>query len=330
MASRSSPRPRPSRGTAPRSTWSTRPATPTSVARSSGRWPWWTASSCWSTRPRARCRRRATCCPRRWPATCPPCVVINKVDRADARPDEVLTEVEQLFIDLAQHDGQLDFTVVSAVAREGRACLGHRHARRGGHAGPAARADRDAHPAALGRRRCAAAGARHQPRRVRVPRPPRRGARRERPPQAGQHRRSARRGSGRGPGAGEAPPQQPVRLLGHRARRRRRARGRRPVRGGRLPRGRDRRHPRRSRGRQAAAPSGRRRARAAHDLRREHLAAGRQGRQVPHQPPPQGAARPRDPGQRLHPADGHRLARHHRGRRPWRAPARRAHRVDAP
>jgi translation elongation factor EF-4 len=31
----------------------------------------------------------------------PAVVVINKVDRGDARPDEVLTEIEQLFIDLA-------------------------------------------------------------------------------------------------------------------------------------------------------------------------------------------------------------------------------------
>ena len=54
----------------------------------------------------------------------PTVVVINKVDRGDARPDEVLTEVEQLFIDLAQHDSQLDFTVISAVAREGRSCAG--------------------------------------------------------------------------------------------------------------------------------------------------------------------------------------------------------------
>lgn len=54
----------------------------------------------------------------------PTVLVINKVDRGDARADEVLTEVEQLFIDLAQHDGQLDFAIVSAVAREGRACLG--------------------------------------------------------------------------------------------------------------------------------------------------------------------------------------------------------------
>jgi GTP-binding protein len=51
-------------------------------------------------------------------------LVINKVDRADARADEVVTEVEQLFIDLASHDDQLSFPIISAVAREGRAIAG--------------------------------------------------------------------------------------------------------------------------------------------------------------------------------------------------------------
>ncbi len=54
----------------------------------------------------------------------PAVVVINKVDRQDARPEEVLAEVEQLFLDLATRDEQLSFPVVSAVAREGRAMRG--------------------------------------------------------------------------------------------------------------------------------------------------------------------------------------------------------------
>jgi GTP-binding protein len=54
----------------------------------------------------------------------PAILVINKVDRGDARPEEVLTEVEQLFLDLAHSDDQLSFPVVSAVAREGRAMVG--------------------------------------------------------------------------------------------------------------------------------------------------------------------------------------------------------------
>ncbi len=54
----------------------------------------------------------------------PTILVINKVDRSDARPQEVLEEVEQLFLDLATNDDQLTFPVISAVAREGRAMRG--------------------------------------------------------------------------------------------------------------------------------------------------------------------------------------------------------------
>jgi GTP-binding protein len=54
----------------------------------------------------------------------PTILVINKVDRGDARPQEVLEEVEQLFLDLATNDDQLSFPVISAVAREGRAMRG--------------------------------------------------------------------------------------------------------------------------------------------------------------------------------------------------------------
>ena len=54
----------------------------------------------------------------------PVILVINKVDRQDARPDEVLAEVEQLFLDLAQHDDHLSFPVISAIARDGQAVAG--------------------------------------------------------------------------------------------------------------------------------------------------------------------------------------------------------------
>lgn len=54
----------------------------------------------------------------------PTVVVINKVDRQDARPDEVLDEVYQLFMDLDADDTAIDFPVISAVAREGRAMAG--------------------------------------------------------------------------------------------------------------------------------------------------------------------------------------------------------------
>ncbi|MBI1724684.1 MAG: translational GTPase TypA, partial [Candidatus Tectomicrobia bacterium] len=48
-------------------------------------------------------------------------VVINKVDRSDARPAQVLDEVYDLFIDLDASERQLEFPVLYAVAREGRA-----------------------------------------------------------------------------------------------------------------------------------------------------------------------------------------------------------------
>jgi GTP-binding protein len=54
----------------------------------------------------------------------PAVVVLNKVDRADSRPDEVLSEVEQLFLDLEAPLDLLDFPVVSAIAREARSLVG--------------------------------------------------------------------------------------------------------------------------------------------------------------------------------------------------------------
>jgi GTP-binding protein len=57
-------------------------------------------------------------------ADLPAVVVINKVDRTDARPDEVLDLVYQLFLDLEVPDHHIEFPVVSAVAREGRSMIG--------------------------------------------------------------------------------------------------------------------------------------------------------------------------------------------------------------
>ncbi|MCU1502939.1 MAG: GTP-binding protein TypA/BipA, partial [Ilumatobacteraceae bacterium] len=54
----------------------------------------------------------------------PSIVIINKVDRQDARPDEVLDEVYQLFMDLDAGDHHIDFEIISAVAREGRSMVG--------------------------------------------------------------------------------------------------------------------------------------------------------------------------------------------------------------
>ncbi len=49
----------------------------------------------------------------------PVIVVINKIDRADARPHEVLNEVFDLFCDLEASDAQADFPVLYAIGREG-------------------------------------------------------------------------------------------------------------------------------------------------------------------------------------------------------------------
>jgi GTP-binding protein len=46
-------------------------------------------------------------------------VVINKIDRADARPQAVLSEVYDLFIDLGADEDQLEFPVLYAIGRDG-------------------------------------------------------------------------------------------------------------------------------------------------------------------------------------------------------------------
>src|SRR5688500_141370 len=51
----------------------------------------------------------------------PPIVVINKIDRGDARPAEVLDEIYDLFIDLGASEDQLDFPVLYTNARTGTA-----------------------------------------------------------------------------------------------------------------------------------------------------------------------------------------------------------------
>jgi GTP-binding protein len=48
-----------------------------------------------------------------------PIVVINKIDRSDARPAEVLDEIIDLFIDLGADEDALEFPVIYAVARRG-------------------------------------------------------------------------------------------------------------------------------------------------------------------------------------------------------------------
>ena len=54
----------------------------------------------------------------------PAVLVINKVDRPDARIDQVVDDVYQLFFDLDASDEHIEFAVISSVAREGRAMSG--------------------------------------------------------------------------------------------------------------------------------------------------------------------------------------------------------------
>jgi GTP-binding protein len=54
-------------------------------------------------------------------AKLPPILVINKIDRPDARPQEVLNEVYDLFIDLDATEDQLDFPVLYTNAKVGTA-----------------------------------------------------------------------------------------------------------------------------------------------------------------------------------------------------------------
>src|SRR3546814_7224195 len=48
-----------------------------------------------------------------------PIVVVNKIDRSDARPAEVLDEVFELFLTLDASDEQLDFPILYASGRSG-------------------------------------------------------------------------------------------------------------------------------------------------------------------------------------------------------------------
>ena len=50
-----------------------------------------------------------------------PIVVVNKIDRKDARPDEVVDLTFDLMVELGANNEQLDFPILYAVAREGRA-----------------------------------------------------------------------------------------------------------------------------------------------------------------------------------------------------------------
>ena len=102
-----------------------------------------------------------------------PIVVINKIDRPDARPPEVLNEIFDLFIDLGATEDQLDFPILYTNAKAGIASTAP--GRPGRRLQPAARRA----PSRTSRRRpaipdAALQDAGHDHRLERLPRPPRR------------------------------------------------------------------------------------------------------------------------------------------------------------
>jgi GTP-binding protein len=56
-------------------------------------------------------------------ARLPVVLVVNKVDRPDARTEEVVNEVYELFLDLDADETQIEFPIVYCIARDGRAGL---------------------------------------------------------------------------------------------------------------------------------------------------------------------------------------------------------------
>ena len=54
-------------------------------------------------------------------ARLPAIAVVNKIDRGDARPAEVVDEIYELFLDLDATDDQIEFPILYAVSREGTA-----------------------------------------------------------------------------------------------------------------------------------------------------------------------------------------------------------------
>jgi GTP-binding protein len=54
-------------------------------------------------------------------ARLPAIAVVNKIDRSDARPAEVVDEIYELFLDLDANDEQIEFPILYAISREGKA-----------------------------------------------------------------------------------------------------------------------------------------------------------------------------------------------------------------
>src|SRR3954464_575129 len=56
-------------------------------------------------------------------AKLPPVIVLNKIDRPDARPQEVLNEVYDLFIDLDADESMLEFPIIYTNGKAGTATM---------------------------------------------------------------------------------------------------------------------------------------------------------------------------------------------------------------
>ncbi len=97
-------------------------------------------------------------------ARLPVILVINKIDRPDARISEVIDEVYELFLDLEADEEQIDFPIVYTNAKAGTATLDLEQP--GTDLTPLLDLLVAAHSRAAVRGGRAAAGARHQPRRV--------------------------------------------------------------------------------------------------------------------------------------------------------------------
>jgi GTP-binding protein len=96
------------------------PDTPISAVKSNASSRWSTAF-CWSSTLRRPMPQTRFVLRKALEMHLKPIVVINKVDRPDARPMEVLDLVLELFIELGATDEQLDFPVIYASGRLGLA-----------------------------------------------------------------------------------------------------------------------------------------------------------------------------------------------------------------
>ena len=104
-------------------------------------------------------------------ARLPVILVVNKVDRPDARIAEVVDEVYELFLDLDADEEQIEFPIVYRNARAGRASL-DRGRRRAPTSSRCSTCCVEHIPAPELRPRAPAAGARDEPRRLALRRPP--------------------------------------------------------------------------------------------------------------------------------------------------------------